>query len=103
MSPPVLLWFVPGHPVVTLTLLFFSLLSPILTHSGFERVWLGDVDNDGTSFLSGDYFHQLHHRYFECNYGEPEVPCDKWFGTFHDGTEEATAETRARTKRMRKR
>ena len=35
-------------------------------------------------------FHQLHHRYFECNYGTPYMPWDKWFGTMHDGTEEAT-------------
>lgn len=96
MSPPVLLWFIPGHPVVTLTLLFFSLLSPILTHAGFERVWLRDVGKDGASFLSGDYFHQLHHRYFECNYGNTLVPFDKVFGTYHDGTAEAHAAMRER-------
>ena len=28
----------------------------------------------------------MHHRYFECNYGNLEVPWDKWFGSFHDGT-----------------
>ena len=36
-----------------------------------------------------DYFHHLHHRYFECNYGNRPVPLDKLFGTFHDGTPEA--------------
>ncbi len=96
MSPPVLLWFIPGHPVVHLSLLFFSLLSPILTHAGFERVWLGDPDKDRASFLSGDYFHQLHHRYFECNYGNTLVPFDKVFGTYHDGTPEAHAAMRER-------
>ena len=30
-------------------------------------------------------FHYLHHRYFECNYGEATIPLDKWFGTFRDG------------------
>ena len=35
----------------------------------------------------GDFFHQLHHRYFECNYGELTSPLDKWFGSFHDGTQ----------------
>ena len=96
MSPPVLLWFIPGHPVVTLTLLFFSMLSPILTHAGFERVWLGDPGDGAPSFLSGDYFHQLHHRYFECNYGNTLVPFDKVFGTYHDGTPEAHTAMRAR-------
>jgi sterol desaturase/sphingolipid hydroxylase (fatty acid hydroxylase superfamily) len=32
----------------------------------------------------------LHHRYFECNYGTSVVPWDRWFGSFHDGTAEAT-------------
>ncbi|WP_287307857.1 hypothetical protein [Mesorhizobium sp.] len=50
----------------------------------------------------GDFFHQLHHRYFECNYGGTEVPLDAWFGTFHDRSEEATARTRVRLKEMRK-
>ncbi len=100
MSPPVLLWFIPGHPVVHLSLLFFSLLSPILTHSGFERIWLGNIDKDRASFLSGDYYHQLHHRYFECNYGSLEIPWDKWFGSFHDGTDASHAEFKERRRRL---
>jgi hypothetical protein len=27
---------------------------------------------------------------FNCNYGNPEIPSDKWFKTYNDGTEEAT-------------
>ena len=38
----------------------------------------------------GSFFHHLHHRYFNCNYGSPEIPFDKWFKTYNDGTEEAT-------------
>ena len=34
---------------------------------------------------TGSYFHYLHHRYFECNYGEATIPLDKLFGTFRDG------------------
>ena len=38
----------------------------------------------------GDYFHYLHHKYFECNYGgDGMLPLDRWFGTFHDGTDDA--------------
>ena len=33
----------------------------------------------------GDYFHWLHHKYFEGNYGETTIPLDKWFGTFREG------------------
>jgi len=42
----------------------------------------------------GHFHHQLHHRYFECNYGTIELPCDVWFDSFHDGTQEATERMR---------
>jgi sterol desaturase/sphingolipid hydroxylase (fatty acid hydroxylase superfamily) len=48
----------------------------------------------------GDFFHQLHHRYFECNYGTVEMPWDRWFGSFHDGSDQGTQETRERKKKM---
>ena len=43
---------------------------------------------------AASFFHQLHHRYFECNYGENDFPFDKWFGTFHDGSPESDAAMR---------
>lgn len=46
----------------------------------------------------GDFFHQLHHRYFECNYGTVEMPWDRWFGSFDDGTPEARQRIRSRMK-----
>ena len=48
----------------------------------------------------GSFHHQLHHRYFECNYGGPEMPWDNWFGSFHDGSPEATQRVRETKKRM---
>ena len=42
------------------------------------------------------FFHYLHHRYFECNYGDPIIPYDRWFGTFHHGTPEAHARMQER-------
>ena len=42
----------------------------------------------------GNFHHQLHHRYFNCNYGNEFVPCDRWFGSEHDGTPEATQKMR---------
>ena len=50
----------------------------------------------------GTFYHQLHHRYYECNYGNEEMPWDRWFGTFHDGSQLATEQTRARKKIMHK-
>jgi len=36
------------------------------------------------------FFHQLHHRFFTCNYGNVELPMDRWFGSFNDGSTAAT-------------
>ncbi|MEO1043772.1 MAG: sterol desaturase family protein, partial [Pseudomonadota bacterium] len=47
------------------------------------------------------YGHYLHHKYFEVNYGDGLVPFDKLFGTYHDGSEEADAQMRARLKKLR--
>jgi sterol desaturase/sphingolipid hydroxylase (fatty acid hydroxylase superfamily) len=45
---------------------------------------------DGVGVKTGDFFHYLHHKYFEVNYGGDGVlPMDRWFGTFHDGTDTA--------------
>ncbi len=89
-----------SHPIHFIFQLQQKVLLAISSHAGYETITTGEGNDTGLKV--GDFFHQLHHRYFECNYGEPEVPCDKWFGTFHDGTEEATTATRARMKRMRK-
>lgn len=87
---------VPSHPLHLLFHIYFQQVSPILSHSGFEKIKAGETEAAKT----GDFFHQLHHRYFECNYGTSEIPFDKWFGTFHDGSAEATTRTRAYKKQM---
>ena len=61
-------------------------LNPSLGHTGFDRIVLKE-EGDGISVDS--YFHYLHHRYFDCNYGAATVPLDRWFGSLHDGTSES--------------
>lgn len=48
------------------------ILSPGASHSGWEDHW------------HSDQFHVAHHRYFECNYGTPGMPFDRWFGCFRE-------------------
>lgn len=86
----------PTHPIHVLFHVYSFTLHPICSHSGFDALL---VRGRRTAQL-GDFFHQLHHRYFECNYGTSEMPWDRWFGTFHDGSSEATMTTRARKTRM---
>ena len=78
-------WIVPSHPLHALYHIIHAGLTPAPGHTGFDRIVVGDR----SSFDTESYAHYLHHRYFECNYADGTVPLDKWFGTFHDGSEEA--------------
>ena len=84
-SLPFVFLLVPGSPFIATFCLVYLMLSPSPSHSGFDRFKVGRQAN----FHGGDYFHNLHHRYFEVNYGMLLLPLDKWFGTFHDGSMEA--------------
>ena len=89
-------FIIPSHPLHLTFHAMFQQVTPVFSHSGFERV----IVNDKDATRAGDFFHQLHHRYFECNYGTSEIPFDRWFGTFHDGSSAATERTRAHKKQM---
>ena len=68
-----------------------------------NKLWnFSDQVKDKRRLALGTFYHQLHHRYYECNYGNQEMPWDRWFGTFNDGTDEATRVTRERKKTMHK-
>ncbi len=87
---------VASHPVHVLFHMLFQGLGPAPSHSGFETLLI----RDKSRLSLGDFFHQLHHRYFECNYGTSDMPWDRWFGSFHDGTAEATMHVRKRITEM---
>lgn len=89
-------FLVPSHPAHVLFHFYVQALNPAFSHSGFEGMYVADRKR----MDSGDFFHQLHHRYFECNYGTAEMPWDCLFGSFHDGTQAATEATRERRRRM---
>lgn len=95
----VLIHFViASHPVIVLLHLYMRSLAPGFSHAGFEKVVVKDRD----VVEAADFHHQLHHRYFECNYGNVETPWDRWFGTLHDGSDEATVKINARRRDMYK-
>lgn len=85
---------VPSHPLHSMFQLIHAGLSPAKSHVGFDRMYLDDehaIDTD-------NYYHYLHHKYFEVNYGEKRIPLDEWFGTFHDGSPEADEDLTKRIK-----
>ncbi|MEM8648878.1 MAG: sterol desaturase family protein, partial [Pseudomonadota bacterium] len=66
---------VPSHPLHVLFHGYVQSTHPVFSHSGFEEI----VVKDKKQLKAGVFFHQLHHRYFECNYGTVEMPWDRWF------------------------
>lgn len=95
-SSLLIFFLLPAHPVHLMFLLHWQMLGAPSSHSGYEAVFA----KDKSRLLLGGFWHHLHHRYYECNYGNPEFPLDRWFGTNHDGTEEATRITRDRKRKM---
>lgn len=83
---------VPTHPLHVMFHGYVQSTHPVFSHSGFENL----VVKENPQLRMGVFFHQLHHRYFECNYGTVEMPWDRWFGSYHDGTGKATDDARAR-------
>jgi len=78
-------WFVSAHPIHILFHMQHQALTAATSHAGFA----GMVVKDKNALALGTFHHQMHHRYFECNYGSLEVPWDKYFGSFHDGTDDS--------------
>merc|ERR1711936_1196283 len=66
------------HPVHALAVIVDCAMGAWLGHDGF--MWPG----------SGDYFHMLHHKHFDCNYGAMHVPLDWLLGTYAGSKEEAS-------------
>jgi sterol desaturase/sphingolipid hydroxylase (fatty acid hydroxylase superfamily) len=89
-------WIVPSSPVHIAYHVMYLAPGAAMTHTGYESLLI----KDKRQLELGTFYHTLHHRYYECNYGNQEMPWDRWFGTFHNGTEEGTRETRDRKKKM---
>jgi len=87
---------IAAHPIHILFHLMHQALTAATSHTGFESL----VVKDKSRLDLGRFHHQMHHRYFECNYGNLEVPWDKVFGSFHDGTEESHVAFKERRKNM---
>ena len=91
MFDTMIFFLIPCHPVHVIFLLFHHGIGAPTSHAGFERIKLGRA-----RFALGDFFHQLHHKFFDCNYGTGETPWDKWFDTFHDGTTRGNGQIKQR-------
>ncbi len=85
-----------AHPIHILFHMQHQALTAATSHTGFE----GMLVKDKNRLALGTFHHQMHHRYFECNYGNLEMPWDKWFGSFHDGTDASHQKFKERRRRL---
>lgn len=76
---------IPSSPLHVVYHLMYLIFNAVIGHSGFEALLV----KDKPSVKMGRFYHQLHHKFFSCNYGNAEMPWDAWFGSFHDGTPES--------------
>ncbi len=87
---------IASHPLHVLFHMFAQGLGPAVSHCGFASLVI-----KGKAVLPmGDFFHQLHHRYFECNYGTYEMPVDLWTGNYSDGTRGSVEKVRVRKRQI---
>jgi sterol desaturase/sphingolipid hydroxylase (fatty acid hydroxylase superfamily) len=77
---------VTGHPIHMLFNMYFTTLGAVTSHTGYSSL----LFKDRAVVDLGDFHHQLHHRYFDGNYGNRGVPLDKWFGSFRGGATQAS-------------
>ncbi len=81
-----------SHPIHIIFHNQWNALGAATTHTGFDSITF-----KGIPILNlGSFHHQLHHRYYHCNYGNEYMPWDRWFGSDNDGTPEAIARIRER-------
>ena len=86
IASPAIHLIVPSSPLHVIYHFQFTILAGIISHTGYEALLIRGKRGREPGYL----FHQRHPRFFDCNYGTGDMPWDKWFSTFHDGTTEAT-------------
>ena len=96
MFDTMIFFILPGHPFLVLFLLFHHVIGAPTGHAGFENIKFGKT----ARLEVGDFFHQLHHRFFDCNYGTWDTPWDTWFNTFHDGTDQGNEMVKERRRKI---
>ena len=92
-----LTWIIPVHPVIIVLVTLWFVASPSTSHCGFDYIKVGRF-----RISTGDWFHQLHHQYFDLNYGNTPTPLDRVFGSWHDGSKESLMAQKNRAKLRRK-
>ena len=98
MADTLIYFVLAAHPVhIIYNLLFHGLGAPT-SHSGFESVKI----RGRFAIYMGDFYHQIHHRFFDINFGSRGSPLDLWADTYHDGSNESHRAFMQKRKAIRK-
>jgi len=80
---PLVAFFMPLHSLAILVFLFYMTFLNVLGHLGFELFPKFFVRSSWTNWHNTTTHHNMHHKYFNCNYGLYFNWWDKWMGTNH--------------------
>lgn len=94
MSDTLIFFLISCHPVHVIFNLMFHGMGAPLSHTGFDKIHV----NKKIQLQVGDFYHQLHHRFVDINYGTLDTPFDLWRMTLHDGTSASTTQMRIKRK-----
>ena len=86
---------IPSHPIVFLVHIYSRCLGPAFSHSGFEKLLVKDkvaIDSGLSPSIASSLFQATTVR--------STAPWDRWFGSYHDGSDEATVRVREQRRRM---
>lgn len=82
---PLLVLFIPVHPVILLIYLTVMTISAVTNHSGFEVLPAGSARHWLGKYLISGVHHTQHHRFYKYNYGLFFTFWDRWLKTEHAG------------------
>lgn len=84
---PILVFTLPLHMSIIITFLIYMITRNVLGHLGFELFPKGFASNKWWNWHTTSTHHNMHHKYFNCNYGLYFAWWDDWFGTTHKNYE----------------
>ncbi len=92
---PLMLLFIPVHPLTIFIWIVYQSLNNVMGHSGYEVFSKGFTRNIFTFWMNTPTHHNMHHRYVNCNYGLYFNIWDRLMGTnhaaYHDKFEEVVS------------
>ncbi|MBI1286323.1 MAG: sterol desaturase [Flavobacteriales bacterium] len=80
---PIMVCLVPLHPIAILTWALYQFTLNMLGHLGFELLPKGFTKSKWTFWHNTSTHHNMHHKYFSCNYSLYFNVWDRLMGTNH--------------------